>query len=249
MNLWGKAFDRTQAIATLCVSLLMILHVMLTTIPKGQREVEVSYLHNLQESWTLYGRYLLLFMILNFSMSAMHVIRRIQISLDMWGVATKVKLNMLSLQQELTVRMMQAGQGRMGAFLSEDDQRVLDQACSSWHDACRIYNNRDFHTWFVSWIFTDASANMMSNICLGMCTLVLGIEVLHGHLNTGDFVMVIASVRSMNGAFSTCLSYYYSLPEGYISLLYLVQVCNMKNTVQGTPEQDTEQGTPDVRLR
>merc|ERR1719321_900013 len=116
---------------------------------------------------------------------------------------------------------MRAGQGRNGASPTDNDRHVLDQACSSWHDACRIYNNRDFHTWFVSWIFTDASASMMSNLCLAMCALVLGMEVLNGKLNVGHFVMVVAAVRSVNGAFATVLSYYYCLPEGYISLLYL----------------------------
>merc|ERR1719379_1562629 len=118
----------------------------------------------------------------------MNVFCRLKEAVDVWGVATKVKLNMFSLQQELMVRMMRAGKGKEGSDLTAEDQQVLDDACSDWHDACRIYGNRDFHTWFVSWIITENSNNMLNNLSLAMCMVTLGLDVLEAHMQVGTFV-------------------------------------------------------------
>merc|ERR1719424_1161728 len=131
----------------------------------------------------------------------MNMMARLKESVDMWGVATKTKLHMMSLQHELLVRMMQAGQNRNAAStsLSTQDQQVLDEACSDWHDACRIYGSRDFHTWFVSWIITENSNTMLNSASLAMVVVVLGCDVLSGDMAVGTFVMLVGAVRSING--------------------------------------------------
>jgi len=228
LNLWGKSFNNTQAITTVLMSLLMMIFVMFTSTTGINRTGdEHSYLLNFKENFVSYGAYLSMFILLSFSMFGLNLLCRLKEAEDMWGVATKLKLNMFSLQQELMVRMFRAGKSRKGSAPTANDQEVLDDACSAWHDACRVYGNRDFHTWFGTWIITEESNHMLGSVSLAMSTVVLGIEVLQGNLALQNFVMITGALRSMNGALSQALNYYFSLPEGYVCLLYLVQVCNM----------------------
>jgi len=224
LSLWGKGFDWTRAVATLVTSVLLILYSFASLGPKDENSFTFQRIwHNILD----YGGYLLLFTLVNFSMFLMNVLSRFKESEDMWGVATKTKLNTLSLQQELTVRMMRSGKNRKGAGLTAEDQQVLDEACSEWHDACRIYGNRDFHTWFASWIITENSGTMINGITLAMVMVVLGSDAYSEHIDVGAFVLLVGAVRSMNTALASVLAYYFSLPEGYICLLYLAQVCNL----------------------
>lgn len=241
LNLWGKWFDHTRAKSTLITSLLLIVYAM--TFETGAGATTRSTPSNFVQHFWSYGCYLFLFMTLSCATFSLNVLYRVQNSVDTWGAATKAKLNMFSLQQELTHRMMSAGSRRRGAPPTVSDRRLLDEASSDWHDACRIYGNRDFHTWFSTWIVTDEFNNMLNSLSLMMCTVVLGLEVIGGHMTVGTFVMVVATVRSINGAFSSLLGYYFSMPEGYVALLYLAQVCNM--SVPEDEEGDDEEGDDD----
>merc|ERR1712107_399581 len=135
---------------------------------------------------------------------------------------------------ELMVRMMCVGENNKGPVFTEHDKQVLNEACSDWHDMVRIYNNRDFHTWFVSSIITGESNKIVSSACLGASAMVLGMRVLSGDLSLKRWVMLMGALRSWNLSWSTLHSYYFSVPEGYICLLYLTKLCNMPDTSAGT---------------
>lgn len=223
LNLWGKGFDKTRSIATLVVSVALIIRTFFSLGPDDDFTFT-----NLKHNLDRYGLYLVFFMVVSFSVFLANGLLRLKESLDMWGTATKCKLNMMSLQQELTTRMMRTGKNRKGELLSDESQKVLDDACSDWHDACRIYGNRDFHTWFASWIITENSSNMLNSASLAMVMVVLGTDALRGKMDAGTFVVLVGAIKSVNSAFASVLNYYYSLPEGYTCLLYLAQVANMK---------------------
>lgn len=246
LNLWGKSFDYTRAKTTLATSILLLFYVMMFESAAGA--TMSSPLSKFCYNFIDYGWYIVLFMLLSFAMFSFNVLSRVQNSVDFWGVATKTKLNMFSLQQELTHRIMTTGKRRQGAPMSDEDQKILDEACSDWHDSCRIYGNRDFHTWFASWIQTAEFNNMLNSLSILMCTLVLGLAVIGGHMSIGTFVTALGSVRSINSAYSSALSYHFSMPEGYVCLLYLAQVCNMIVPGEEDPEDEDEHGLGDESL-
>lgn len=244
LNLWGKSFDQTRAKTTMVTSVVLILYAMAFKPPPGVPHS--SYIEDFWRSFCHYGWCIFLFFALSYMLFSLNVMFRLNHSVDLWGLATKTKLNMMSLQQELTHRMMSTGKKRQGAPVTAADQKLLDDACSDWHDACRIYGNRDFHTWFCSWIVTDEFNNMLNSFSVMMCVIVLGIEVIGGRMCVGTFVMAIGSVRSINEAAASALNYNFSLPEGYVCLLYLAQVCNMN--VPGDEEDNDEEELGDECL-
>ncbi|CAK0823211.1 unnamed protein product [Prorocentrum cordatum] len=244
LNLWGKSFDLMRAKASLIASLLLIVYAMVSDEATGGDSG--SHWSAFSVNFCRYGWCIFLFMALNAALLSVNVFIRTQQSVDVWGVATKAKINMLSLQQELMCRMMSEGRHRRGLPLDSTDQQLLDAACSDWHDACRIYGNRDFHTWFSSWIVTDVFNSMLSSFSFMLCTLVLLFEIFDGRMRVGTFVMALGSVRSISGAFATTLSYHFSMPEGYVALLYLAQICNMN--VPGDDEGNHEKEPGGDRL-
>merc|ERR1739848_97337 len=111
--------------------MLMMFYVM-ACLPTEQVKEVNSYIKNFQLNFQLYGWYLVLFMLLSFSLFTANLFCRLRQSVDMWGLATKLKLNFVSLQQEVMTRMMHAGRARSrvaGAPLAANEREVLDEAC------------------------------------------------------------------------------------------------------------------------
>lgn len=240
LNLWGKSFNNSQAIASLFTSVLLVLYAFTKNPLKETRDK--TWWECIAWNIERYGFYLILFTAVSCACFLLNVFSRLKESVDMWGAATKTKLNMMALQNELAMRMMHIGKSKKEIGLTADDEKILGQVGSDWHDACRIYCSRDFHTWFVSWIVTENSNKMIHAASLAMVVLVLGCDVLDGNMTAGTFVVIFAAVEQWNTAFMSVLTYYYSLPEGYICLLYLAQVCNLISD----PSKDHKQIRPDA---